>query len=74
MKTKKTGKDSVYTGKTAELKDGFGLDTRLKKPASPNGSGYMACHWVALGIHPIHGANVVGPFLSREAARNWGEW
>jgi hypothetical protein len=64
-------KKSDFTGKNAVLKDGFGLDIRLKKPASPKGRGYMACHWVALCIHPVHGVNVVGPFLSRDSARNW---
>lgn len=68
---KKTVAAGSHNGKHAVLAKGFGLDTRLRQKHSAVGRDYMDCHWVAVGTHPVHGLRVVGPFVDRDAAKNW---
>ena len=63
MKTPKKSKTNTRTFRPAE---GIGFD-----PSVGAHYGLANNPAVVLAIHPVHGINVYGPFINRQAARQW---
>jgi hypothetical protein len=62
----KSPKKTETNPRTFRPADGIGFDTSVG-----NHYGLKNNPAVVLAIHPIHGINVYGPFLNRQAAHAW---